>query len=160
MEKRGIDFRRDLTSLVVFLRSPLSIKAISSLSGTEKTARQLLSRISRLNSVIHVPDQQESPITLFHASFFDFVTDPTRCTPQRCRSFNALIVSEGHELLAFKCLVHMNGSLKRNICDVPTATRRESTNSHRDISKVSEAQMLLPALGCSFHRCAASATQH
>jgi hypothetical protein len=142
MEEQEINFMRDLTSLVVFLRSPLTIKAISSLSGADNTARQLRHCISRLKSVIHVPDQEEAPVTLFHASFFDFVTDPTRCTPQRCRSFDALVTSESHEQLALKCLVHMNGSLRYNMCDVPTAmtvSRMESTNSCHDIHKVSEA---------------------
>jgi hypothetical protein len=142
MEKQEIGFVRDLTSLVVFLQSPLPIKAISSLSGTNKTARRLLECISRLKSVIHVPDQEDVPITLFHASFFDFVTDPARCTAKRCHSFKALVASEGHEQLVLKCLLHMNGSLKYNMCGAPkemTTSCRTTTNCPDNIGEISEA---------------------
>jgi hypothetical protein len=142
MEKHEIDLVRDLTSLVVFLQSPLPIKAISSLSGRDETTRLLLKCISRLKSVIHVPDQEVTPVPLFHASFFDFVTDPTRCTVERCRSFKALVASEGHQQLALKCLLHMNHSLKYNICEAPkemTTSCRTRTNSPYNVDKISEA---------------------
>jgi hypothetical protein len=140
MEKQEIGFVRDLASLVVFLQSPLPIKAISSLSGTDNTACRLLERISRLKSVIHVPDQEDVPVTLFHTSFFDFVTDPTRCTPERCRSFKALVASEGHKQLVLKCLLHMNTLLEYNICRTEMTTScRTTTNSPDDIGKISEA---------------------
>jgi hypothetical protein len=140
MEKHEINDMRNFVADIVFLRNPLSIKVIASLSKTEDI--RLHQCLSPLHSVVHVPDQDEVAVTLFHASFFDFVTDPTRCTPERCRSFRALVASEGHEQLALKCLARMNRSLKYNICDVPaemTVSRRKSTNSPYDPSNISDA---------------------
>ena len=127
---------RQLLSMIVFLRNPLTIKAISSLSEIED-ARLFL---SPLTSVIHFPTIEEAAVTLFHASFPDFVTDRTRCSPDP--PFCALVASEGHEMLALKCLKEMNRSLKYNICDVPkesTVSRREATNSPDNSRKISEA---------------------
>ena len=92
--------------------------------------------------MVHIPDKEEATVTLFHASFFDFVTDPTRCTDKRCRSFKALVASEGHEQLALKCLLHMNGLLKYNICGAPkemTTSCMTRTNTSYNIDKISEA---------------------
>jgi hypothetical protein len=142
MEDYEIIGMRNFAADIVFLRNPLPIQALASLSETNIHADQLRQTISPLHSVVHIPDQQEAAVTLFHASFFDFVTDPVRCTPERCRSFKALVASEGHEQLALKCLTHMNSSLKYNICNIPeamTVSRMEATNLLDGIHQVSEA---------------------
>ena len=100
------------------------------------------SYLSPLKSVIHVPTNEEGAVTPFHASFPDFVTDPTRCLRKRDPPFSALVASEGHEMLALKCLGQMNRLLKFNICEVSkelTVSRREATNSTDNRKKVSEA---------------------
>jgi hypothetical protein len=128
---------RQLVSMIVFLRNPLPLQPISTLSGID--ARLCL---SPLTSVIHVPTHEEAPVTTFHASFPDFVTDPTRCLGKCDPPFSVLLASEGHEMLALKCLKEMNRSLKYNICEVPkelTVSRRETTNSPDNIGKISEA---------------------
>jgi nucleoside-triphosphatase THEP1 len=128
---------RQLVSMVVFLRNPLPIQAISSLSEIDA---QLY--LSPLTSVIHVPTHEEAAVTPFHASFPDFVTDPTRCSRKRYPPFCALVASEGHEMLALKCFEQMNRSLRYNICEVPkesTVSRRETTNSLNNGGKISEA---------------------
>jgi hypothetical protein len=92
--------------------------------------------------VIHVPTHEEAAVTTFHASFPDFVTDPTRCLGKCDPSFSVLLASEGHEMLALKCLKEMNRSLKYNICEVPkelTVSRRETMNSPDNRKKISEA---------------------
>ena len=63
---------RQLVSMVVFLRNPLSIRPISSFSGIDAHLC-----LSPLTSVIHIPTQVEAAVTPFHASFPDFITDPT-----------------------------------------------------------------------------------
>ena len=98
-----VDSIKQLISIVVFLRNPLPIQAIASLSGID--AHSYLKSIS---SVIHVPTQEDSPIAPFHASFPDFIIDPTRCSPKNCPSFPALVPSEGHEMLALKSLQLLN----------------------------------------------------
>ena len=127
---------RQLLSMIVFLRNPLPIQSISSLSGID--AHQCL---SLLKSVIHIPTHEEATVTPFHASFPDFLTDPTRCSRTCDPSFSALVASEGHEMLALKCLKEMNCSLKYNICEVPkelTISRRGMTNSPDNSKKIPE----------------------
>ena len=126
---------RQLVSMVVFLRNPLSIQAISSLSE-----RDALLYLSSFTSVIHIPTDNEAAVTTFHKSFPDFVTDPTRC--KRGPPFCALVASEGHEMLALKCLEQMNCLLKYNICGVPeelTVSCRGTTNSPDNHRKIPEA---------------------
>jgi len=128
---------KQLISIIVFLRNPLPIQAIAALS--EINAHSYLTSIS---SVIHVPTHEDSLVAPFHASFPDFVTDPTRCSPKNCPSFPALVPSDGHEMLALKCLEHLNRALKYNICDIPKEriwSRRETTNSREDSRKISDA---------------------
>jgi hypothetical protein len=112
--KHEADAIRDLVSIIIFLRTPLPMEAIASLS--ERNAYLYL---SPLTSVIYIPKHREAVVAPFHASFPDFITNPDRCSPERCPSFRALVASEGHQLLALKCLKHMNQSLKYNICEIP-----------------------------------------
>jgi len=126
-----------LISIIVFLRNPLTMQAIVSLSELDAHLHLL-----SISSVIHVPTQEHSPVAPFHASFPDFITNPTRCSPTNCPSFPALVPSEGHEMLALKCLEYMNRTLKYNICDIPKErmrSRRDTANSPENISKISDA---------------------
>ena len=137
MEETEVTPMRQLVSMIIFLRNPLAIQPISSLSELDA---QLY--LSPLKSVIHVPTNEGGAVTPFHASFPDFVTDPTRCLRKRDPPFSVLIASEGHEMLALKCLEQMNCSLKYNICEVPkglTVSRRKTTNSPDNGKKMSEA---------------------
>ncbi|THU79671.1 hypothetical protein K435DRAFT_810519 [Dendrothele bispora CBS 962.96] len=139
LDKREISCMRDLVSIVVFLQNPLSLKAITSLSNIN--SREYLSRLA---SVIHIPitNYSDTMVTPFHASFPDFLIDITRCSPQRCPSFGALVPSEGHEMLALRCLQLMNTELKYNICDVPkewTISCRGRTNKLYETKKISAA---------------------
>jgi nucleoside-triphosphatase THEP1 len=129
---------RQLVSMVIFLRNPLPIQPISSLSEIDNAHLYL----SPFTSVIHVPTHKEAAVTPFHASFPDFITDATRCSRERNQQFCTLVASEGHEMLALKCLEQMNRSLKYNICEVPkesTVSRRGITNSPDNSGKISEA---------------------
>ena len=128
---------RQLVSMIVFLRNPLPIQPISSLS--EKNAHLYL---SLLTSVIHVPTHKEAAVAPFHASFPDFIADPTRYSHKRYPPFSALAALEGHGMLALKCLEQMNCSLKYNLCEVPkelTVSRRGTTNLPDNSGKISEA---------------------
>jgi hypothetical protein len=137
-EPDEVDDMRNVLSMTLFLRNPLSMEAITSLSP-ESNARLYL---SWLTSVIHIPDQPGAVVAPFHASFPDFITNPDRCSPRRCPLFRSLVASEGHELIALKCLKLMNRSLKYNICRMPkelTVSRRERANSPENVGKISEA---------------------
>jgi nucleoside-triphosphatase THEP1 len=137
-EPHEVDHMRNLLSITIFLRHPLPMEAIISLS-LESNARSYLSRLS---SVIHIPNQPGTVVAPFHASFPDFITNPDRCSPKRCALFPSLIASEGHELIALKCLKLLNQSLKYNICEVPeelTLSRRDRANSPENVGKISQA---------------------
>jgi nucleoside-triphosphatase THEP1 len=141
-EPHEIGPMRDLLSMTIFLRNPLPMEAITSLSQESKA----LLYLSRLSSVIHIPNQPGAVVAPFHASFPDFITNPKRCSPERFSSehssFPALDASEGHKLLALKCLEQMNASLKYNICEIPkesTLSRRDRANSPENEGKISEA---------------------
>lgn len=128
---------RETLATIVFLRNPLTIQGISSL-----LARDISASLSRLTSLIYIPHDDQAAVTPFHASFPDFVTDPTRCSRQDFPSFPALDSQEGHGMLALKCLECMNRSLKYNICNVPleaTVSRREATNLPTHMGNISEA---------------------
>ena len=128
---------RQIVSMIVFLQNPLPIQAISSLSELDAPLY-----LSLLTSVIHIPTHEEDDVTPFHASFPEFVTDPTRCSSKIYPPFCALVPSEGHEMLALKCLRQMNRLLKYNICDVSkevTVSRRGTTNSPDNSRKISKA---------------------
>jgi ABC-type dipeptide/oligopeptide/nickel transport system ATPase component len=136
-ESHEVHHIRKLLSITIFLRNPLPMEAIISLS-LESNAHSYLSRLS---SVIHIPDQPGAVVAPFHASFPDFITNPDRCSLKRC-PFPSLVASEGHELIALKCLKLMNQSLKYNICEIPkdlTLSRRDTANSPENVEKISEA---------------------
>jgi len=95
------------------------MEAITSLSDESNAVLYLL----LLSSVIHIPDQPGAVVAPFHASFPDFITNPKHyfpeCFSSKHSSFPGLDASGSHKLLALKCLEHMNGSLKYNICEIP-----------------------------------------
>ncbi|EDQ99574.1 WD-40 repeat-containing protein [Laccaria bicolor S238N-H82] len=132
-----VEDMRNVLSITIFLQNPLLMEAITSLSPESDVQLYL----SWLTSVIHIPDQPGAVVAPFHASFPDFITNPVRCSPERCPSFPSLVASEGHTLIALKCLMLMNNSLKYNICEVPkqlTLSRRDRANSPESIGKISE----------------------
>ncbi|EDQ99583.1 ectomycorrhiza-induced ankyrin-domain/NACHT-domain containing protein [Laccaria bicolor S238N-H82] len=133
-----VEDMRNVLSITIFLQNPLSMEAITSLSPESDVQLYL----SWLTSVIHIPDQPGAVIAPFHASFPDFITNPVRCSPERCPSFPSLVASKGHTLIALKCLMLMNKSLKHNICEVPKElilSRRDRANSLENAGKISEA---------------------
>ena len=106
-----VSVRLKTLSTVVFLLVPLSLDAITSLSGMDNLAARVV--LAPFQSVIHVPTVDTSPVTIFHASFPDFIVDSSRCKePFR------LDQSEGHRMLTVQCLGCLNRSLEHNICDV------------------------------------------
>ncbi|TDL16446.1 WD40 repeat-like protein [Rickenella mellea] len=104
--------RRVLGS-VIHLQDPLPPSALEQLLDLRPTTvrRTLL----HLHSVIIVPDKENDSqvIRLLHPSFFDFITDPTRCLNPKF-VVNAEIQ---HTLIARACLGTMKW-LKRDICAI------------------------------------------
>jgi hypothetical protein len=92
----------------VFLQVPLSVDAITSLLNMDRSLGSNL--LEPFRPVIHLP--AAGPVSIFHASFHDFVVTPSRCEK------HSLNVFEGHRLLAVQSLRCLNSSLKHNICNL------------------------------------------
>ena len=107
-----VSARHKILSAAMFLLVPLSLDAITSLSGMDILEAQVA--LAPFRSVIHVPNADTSPVIIFHASFPDFIVDPSRC-----KNFG-LDRSNGHRLLAVQCLRCLNQTLKGNIYHLDT----------------------------------------
>ena len=82
---------------IVYAYNPLSMTAISAL--VKIPIEQIQAALSSLHSLIYVPSQNpDVPISIFHASFFDFISD------QSSSSKHYLDLCTSHESLAFQCL--------------------------------------------------------
>ena len=125
---------------VIFLRNPLTIQGIASLLGMDFS--HVSNSLSCMKSLILVSTNKKAAVAPFHASFPNFITDSKRCSPEICPLFPALVALKAYEMLAIKCLEHMNNSLKYNLCNIPEEliiSHPEKTNSLENISKISEA---------------------
>lgn len=102
-------FQRILGSIVV-LSETLSSVTLAKLLDVEKD--EMTSTLEPLRSVLNVPNDDTSPIQIFHLSFHDFLIDNRRCTDPQ------LWVNEEqtHKYLFGRCLELMS-DLKRDICD-------------------------------------------
>ena len=107
LKPEEVSWRHKTLSAAVFVLVPLSLDAIASLSDMDTLQAQVA--LSPFRSVIQMPTADTSLVTIFHASFPDFIVDPSRCEKHH------LDVSEGHQKLAAKCLRWLNQTLERNI---------------------------------------------
>ena len=112
LEPEEVSQRHTTLSAVVFVLVPLALDAIACLSGMDSLQAQVA--LSPFRSVIQIPTANTSPVTIFHASFPDFIVDPSRCKKHH------LDISEGHQKLVVKCLRWLNQTLNRNICNLDT----------------------------------------
>ncbi|GKZ76439.1 hypothetical protein AnigIFM56816_006703 [Aspergillus niger] len=72
--------------------------------------------LKNLTSVLVVPEDDDSQVSLFHLSFRDYLVDPNRCKDR-----DILIdEKEANEKLFHRCMdiLHVKGNLRRNICNI------------------------------------------
>jgi hypothetical protein len=96
---------------IVLIRNPLSSLALEALLNLR--ASSVRETLVHLHSVVIVPEDEMQGIRLLHPSFFDFITNPTRC---RNPSF-VVNAKTQHTMLARACLDTMKG-LRRDICGI------------------------------------------
>ena len=106
--------RHEVLSAAVFLLDPLCMDGTASLLSMDSFRTRI--GLAPFRSVIHVPTSDTSPVSIFHASFRDFIVNPSRC-----KKFS-LDSSEGHRMLTVHCLRYLNRYLKRNICNLDINT--------------------------------------
>jgi len=94
-------------------RVQLSIEAVSDLLGLE--AYDVRASLSRLHSVVHVPEDDDAPgLRTLHASFGDYLYGRAADQIRFSRSF-------GQAILAHACLITMGESLYFNISHSPSS---------------------------------------
>ena len=82
---------------IVYAYNPLSMTAISAL--VKIPIKQIQAALSSLHSLIYIPSQDpDAPISVFHASFFDFISN------QFLSSKHYLDPCTSHKSLALQCL--------------------------------------------------------
>ena len=103
---------RSILSAVVLPANPLSVSAISTLTGFRHNQVQRL--LELIQSLLILPEDPKDSIQPFHKSFPDFIMDPTRCGDPRFH-----ISPNYHIELVLCCFKLMGKSLKKNMCSIP-----------------------------------------
>ncbi|KIJ43767.1 hypothetical protein M422DRAFT_228985 [Sphaerobolus stellatus SS14] len=111
---------------VVCLRQPQSVAVITALLG--KKLDDVRTLLGNFNSVLDIPDDDNSLVLIFHASFPDYLLDKSRSHKYH------LDPTEPHVELASKCLEKMN-DLSWNICKMETRKMLNSEVSEDVIRK-------------------------
>ena len=103
---------RTVVGTILLTFNPLSIKGLSELLGC--STHHIQSTIRSLHSLLHIPENPEDPICIFHKSFLDFLTDPSRCEEKQFYVEPAA----NHVEILLSCLRLMERGLKKNICNL------------------------------------------
>jgi hypothetical protein len=125
-ESRILEFKRIVGSLVL-LYDPLSASALMSLVGA--LPREVVGVLRPLHSVLHIPQaldgrlDLETPITLFHLSFRDFLID----SALKKENLFWIEAVEMHRQLGMHCINLLeSGGLKEDVCGVVAPGTRRS----------------------------------
>ena len=104
---------RAMIGTVVMVVNPISPLAIAELIRVEPEEVALF--LSLIHSLLNIGEDLNKPVKLFHKSFPDFMTDPSRCADTR------FLISPGHLHLelAMNCLGMMVNGLEQNLLSLP-----------------------------------------
>ncbi|KAF7528447.1 hypothetical protein PCG10_000291 [Penicillium crustosum] len=127
-KKQLIHEFQDVVGTIVILESPLSVISISALLGIPQNVIKL--RLSSLNSVLSIPQNEIIPVRLFHLSFRDFLLDPQTCE----KTPFAIDSKVAHSKLAARCLL-ICSTLQKNICGLEHDGSQRSEISISSISR-------------------------
>ena len=134
LKPEEVSRREKILSAVVFLVVPLPMGAIASMLSMDSLQAQI--SLAPFRSVIHVPPMADiSPVTIFHASFPDFIVNPSRCE----KAFR-LEQSKGHRMLTVQCLQCLNQFLKHNIWNLSmnmTVSSSHEPNANPEVLRYS-----------------------
>ena len=127
---------RSVLGVVIFAVNPLSPSDIAILLGYD--TEDVPPLLSPAKSLLVFQEDPSHPVRVFHKSFLDFITDPTRCTDKRF-----YISPPVHHLqLLMGCLGLMDQKLAKNMCCLPDGV------ANSDISNLEERieEWIVPAL--------------
>jgi len=121
---------QSIIGAVVLLVNPLPPSAIAELIGLE--ALQVKKVLTPLQSLLVLGEDPDHPVKLFHKSFPDFITDPSRCLN---KMFYVSPEIHHHKLI-INCLILMNGALKPNLLSLPDCALNKEVKDLQDRIKV------------------------
>lgn len=116
---------KQIVGSIIILSDTLSAAALAELlklSFSQKEDMQEM--LKHLGSVLNVPDDETSPLQLFHLSFRDFLLNKTRCQDPLldkggCTDPQLWVNEEAtHSDLFARCLDLMKGHLRKDMCDL------------------------------------------
>ena len=103
---------------IIHLQDSLSAGNLENLLGVDSDHINVRTTLMRLQSVVLVPKKDGHVIRLLHPSFFNFLTDGSRCRNPKL----VLNPRVQHTLLARSCLRVLCNNLKRNMIGLPNPT--------------------------------------
>jgi len=117
-------FKQIVGSIIILsdTLSAASLAELLKLSSSQKEDMQEM--LKHLGSVLNVPDDETSPLQLFHLSFRDFLLNKTRCQDPLldkggCTDPRLWVNEEAtHSDLFARCLDLMKGHLRKDMCDL------------------------------------------
>ena len=124
--------RREVLASVVLFQTPLSMTSIASLLNMPND--QTEADLSPFASVTHIPSDNDGHISIFHASFREFILDSARSGDGY-----SIDARNGHEMLTIRCLQLLNRSLRRNICTLRADGIGTLAHEVPDLSVIPEA---------------------
>lgn len=104
---------RAILGVVVLAYNPMSRAMLAAWLNT--TPFELMTFLRPLHSLVRVPSSELDPITVYHKSFPDYITDLARCSNPEVFGDPSV----HHSKLAIRCLELMVARLKRNPCNLP-----------------------------------------
>jgi hypothetical protein len=103
---------RQIVGPIVTMQDPLSVASLASL--LRKDVATLRRTLSKLHSVLDVPEADSNAVRLLHPSFRDFLLNPHRCSnPQFCIDGQTV-----HYELYQHCVQVMSKHLRRDMCNL------------------------------------------
>lgn len=111
---------QDIVGVIILLASPLSVTALAQLINVPRD--DISNRLDGFHSVLHVPENIDSPIRILHLSFRDYllVTE----------SHFHVDKKQTHEKIASHCLCVMETGLKHNICGLASSGTQRMEIGH------------------------------
>jgi hypothetical protein len=102
---------RNALQMVITAQNPMSINVISILLQTD--CKTVHAALQPLHAVLNIPldDNYSIPISTFHASFPDFITN------EKCSKIHYIDSSQSHQWMVLQCLLLIQ-PLKENICGI------------------------------------------
>ncbi|KAI1134357.1 WD40 repeat-like protein [Hypoxylon sp. FL0543] len=102
----------EILGLLVVLFKPLQIRSLAEFTNPRKSERTTGDYLKTLRSVVDIPKDPKSPVSLVHLSFREFLLDDRRCKP----TVFLVKPSTVHYPLFRRCLEIMSDGLHMDIC--------------------------------------------